>query len=182
MCALKWTGLLCPFCNLAVAIISNRLPGVVVSFCGACGHRWTTPEPEVDLRVRFEYARDDERRRIYVTARQALRYHDFLAIIDRQLHEGTWTYGLLYDLGAFEITREEAGELTKRVFHHVEVYGNRGPIAVCAGKADLLETTNEYASNAETAGLRVAVFTERIKAEAWLDTVQEPPPISAQRN
>jgi hypothetical protein len=40
------------------------------------------------------YARDDARRRILLTATGTVTHAEVIAAIDRQLHEGTWTYGV----------------------------------------------------------------------------------------
>src|SRR5688572_15080321 len=46
------------------------------------------------------YARDDAKSRIRITARVTLHAADLIAIVDRQLSEGAWQFGLLYDLRA----------------------------------------------------------------------------------
>ena len=38
------TGLRCPRCKQAAAIIENQLPTMLVFLCTACGHRWSATE------------------------------------------------------------------------------------------------------------------------------------------
>jgi hypothetical protein len=39
------TGLVCPQCRQAVALIENRLPRTLVFWCPGCGFRWSADEP-----------------------------------------------------------------------------------------------------------------------------------------
>jgi hypothetical protein len=166
----QWTGLVCPYCDKAVAIISNRLPGFVVGFCAACGHRWMAEEPDIDRRRRFDYVRDDARCRIDVTAHQPLDGHDLIAIVDRQLRENTWAYATLYDFRGHEWThRHEAIEVAEHVETYVEIHGPRGPVAICARTMDIVVGGQQ---NAFAGADRVVVFTDRAKAELWLDEQQ----------
>jgi hypothetical protein len=46
----------------------------------------------------IRYERDDASRRVVVTVEGPFAVADFLAVIERQRGDGSWTYGMLYDL------------------------------------------------------------------------------------
>jgi hypothetical protein len=48
--------------------------------------RWTMP---------IRYERDDTRRRVVVTVKGLFAVADFLAVMERQRDDGSWTYGML---------------------------------------------------------------------------------------
>lgn len=124
-------------------------------------------EPEILTRTRFDYIRDPARHRISITAHQPLDGHDLIAIVERQLREDAWTYRVLYDVRGHEgIRLEEAIEVAEHVEVCVGIHGPRGPVAVCARTMDIVVGGQLDAFGGAD---RIEVFTDREKAEQWLD-------------
>ena len=116
------------------------------------------------------YARDDAARRITVTTSGPLTVADVLANIDRQILEGTWAYGVLYDTG-------DAGPLpTPREIDHVitvvraaaKRLGRRGPVAIVSRSPTAIAAAREYSVVEHDVGA-VGFFRHLDEAERWLD-------------
>ena len=123
----------------------------------------------------FDYVRDDHRRRIRVTVRAQMTRRDWLAIIDRQASDGTWSYGLLYDFRQMmePVPREDAEAAALRVRQHVLGKGPRGPLAVVAERPDVLSRSEGYGFLHKRSGIRLEVFWDVEEAERWLDCHQQ---------
>ena len=77
------------------------------------------------------YQRDDQRRLITVTMTEPCSVDDISSVIDRQAGEGTWEYGMLYDLRAMTDASTEAG--LQQIAERVKVSGGereRGPMGI----------------------------------------------------
>src|SRR5262245_18323858 len=122
----------------------------------------------------FDYVRDDRRRCIRVTVRAKMTRRDWLAIIDRQASEGTWSYGLLYDFRQMmePVSREDTEAAALRVRQHALGKGPRGPLAVVAEQPDVLSRSEGYGFLHKRSGIRLEVFWDVEEAERWLDMHQ----------
>jgi hypothetical protein len=127
--------------------------------------------------ARFEYVRDDARRRIRVTAHQPLRAEDFIAIVDRQVREHTWAYGILYDLRAVHeaTSKADARSGADHLRNYVTVHGTRGAVALVTRTVDMVGTGQMYAFLGAKIGFHVEVFWDLDAAERWLDAQQQSP-------
>ncbi|PWT82158.1 MAG: hypothetical protein C5B57_09140 [Blastocatellia bacterium] len=116
------------------------------------------------------YARDDEQRRIRVILAGSVTLPDLLAVVDRQASEGTWTYGLLYDLReiADPLSWSDTEALLAQVRRLTSAHGSRGPVAVVSRSAATVGTTLMYAHRAGD-DLNIEVFWDPLDAERWLD-------------
>jgi hypothetical protein len=122
----------------------------------------------------FDYVCDHDRRLIRVTVRATMTRQDWLAIIDRQASEGTWSYGLLYDFRLMmePVSREDTDAAAARVRQHTLSKGSRGPLAVVAERPDVLSRSEGYAFLHKRSGIRLEVFWNVDEAERWLDEQQ----------
>jgi hypothetical protein len=122
---------------------------------------------------RYIYGRDDNRRRLRITAIAPLRAEDLILIVDRQAAEGTWSYGLVYDVRAVEMTAppppEEARAIAQHVLEYTQVYGQRGSVALVTRQSNMIALGQMYAALGAKIGFRVEVFWDLDDAEAWLD-------------
>ncbi|PWT80330.1 MAG: hypothetical protein C5B57_12375 [Blastocatellia bacterium] len=123
--------------------------------------------------ARFDYIRDDVHRRIRIVAREPLETIDLCEIVDRQVREGTWTYGVLYDMRATTgpgMSKVETRAVAEHVRAHVARRGVRGPVALLTGTSDLVAVGQKYAYFLG-AKLRsqFKVFWDLAEAERWLD-------------
>jgi hypothetical protein len=116
------------------------------------------------------YACDDERRRVRVTITGFVTLPELIAIVDRQAAEGTWTYGILYDLQS--LAEPPSLDDTQALLAHVRQlaseHGRRGPVAFVARSADAVGTALMYAHRAGN-DLQLETFWDTEDAERWLD-------------
>jgi hypothetical protein len=126
----------------------------------------------------FDYVRDDARRRIRVTTHHWLPLEDLTAIIDRQAGEGTWSYGMIYDLRCLRgpAPTGDAPKLVDYILAQITRLGPRGPVAFVTRSADLLGIAYRYARVSEKVGFEVEVFWDLDEAERWLDARLPPAP------
>ena len=120
----------------------------------------------------YAYQRDDARRLVRVVAHGSLTFADFNAIVDRQAAEGSWEFGLLYDLQrmSIPISSEDAVILAGIVYRHLLTLGPRGPVAVVTTSFEVLGSAQAYAFATSRAGINVQVFWNGVEAEQWLES------------
>jgi hypothetical protein len=119
----------------------------------------------------FHYERDDTRRRITVSLSDPFSEAEGWSILDRQLAEGTWRYGLLYETRQL---REPLKLAVSRVFIArvaalAAEHGPRGPVGIVAREATAVAAGEAYARVSELSGLTVEVFWSIEEAEDWLE-------------
>jgi hypothetical protein len=123
--------------------------------------------------TRFDYIRDDAHRRIRIVARDPLGAEDLCEIVDRQVREGTWTYGILYDMRATTgagMSKMETRAVAEHVRAHVARRGARGPVALLTGTTDLVAVGQKYAYFlGSKLRSQFKVFWDLAGAERWLD-------------
>jgi hypothetical protein len=121
---------------------------------------------------RFEYTRDDARRRIRVTARETFNRDDLVAIVDRQLQDDAWSYGMLYDMRSLSdaISRADAIAFAEYVRECGIKHGPRGPVALVTRSMKIVGAGQAYAFDVGKQGFVVEVFWDIDEATAWLDT------------
>src|SRR5687767_479883 len=123
------------------------------------------PPESVD---RFTYTCDAAARIIRVVARQTLRVDEILGIIDRQVSEGRWSFGIMYDLRRVEtaLSKEEAARVSEHANSLAAENGPRGPVALVAS-TPLLGARAVYAIRTRRTQ-RVEAFWDTEEAERWL--------------
>jgi hypothetical protein len=116
-----------------------------------------------------EFLRDDERRRVRVTLLGAVSIDAMKAILDRQIIEGAWTYGLFYDVRSLTAlpSAADAHEGLEHLRKTVESRGPRGPVALVARDAGAIGFAQRYGMRAGTL-LQMEVFWDVDEAERWL--------------
>jgi hypothetical protein len=124
----------------------------------------------------FEYRRDDARRRITVIAHRALNVEDFAGVIDRQAADGTWSYGILWDLreSRTPLPVPDADLVAAHVYRNLIRYGSRGPVAVVTGSPTIVSATAAYGSKTRPAGVQIRAFAGIAEAEEWLGQSELP--------
>jgi hypothetical protein len=123
----------------------------------------------------IHYERNDKKRRILAISEGDVTVDDTLAIIDRQVADGAWTYHMVFD------TRGSAALPTvddlRRLLQHVGAlttkYGPRGPVAMVVVDPALYEIGGRYARLADLTALRVGLFMTPREAEEWLATLDD---------
>jgi hypothetical protein len=121
--------------------------------------------------VRFEYVRDDIGRRIRVTAHVPFQAADLVDILDRQVAEGSWTFGILYDLRRVEgaTARADAEIIADLVGGYMRTYGQRGRVAMVTNDARMRGVGQSYGHDVARSGVSLRLFSDLADAESWLD-------------
>jgi hypothetical protein len=116
------------------------------------------------------YLRDDARRLIRVTVTGPIALEDFIAVMDRQITEGVWSYGVLYDLSAMAWVPSSAdiAATVEAVTRRGRLHGRRGPVALVTQIPVNVGMGRMYEIRDEAAGLDVQVFATVDAAERWL--------------
>ena len=115
------------------------------------------------------YVRDDDRRRLVLTATGTITCEDAIAAIDRQIDEGAWRYGILYDIRDVEILPMPSAifDILDYVRGRVVTHGPRGPLAILTTAARDEPRVRTYTSLGHPSA-RVATFTDPEAASQWL--------------
>ena len=121
--------------------------------------------------MRFDIARDDERRQLIVTVSGPVTTEDVSTLIAAVRGENVSTYDLLYDAREIDVN----GEMTAYYIRDLAASARlRAPLG---GASIAIVTNNEalhglarmYASLIEGSGYLVEVFQDRESAARWLD-------------
>jgi hypothetical protein len=118
----------------------------------------------------IHYERDDTRRRILAVSRGTVTFDDTVAVIDRQVSDGAWSYAMLYDArGSGNVpTPEDLRRLVQHVGVLTTKYGPRGPVALVVLDPQLLRMGQHYARLGDLTSLAVGIFLSVEDAERWL--------------
>ena len=137
--------------------------------------------------ARFEYSCDDDHQVVTVAVRERLTAGDLIAIVNRQVDDRAWTFGLLYDYRTMWVppSPQEIEVASAYVHQQIRLHGRRGPVALVVAGGPVVDVAATYALNAR--GFAVAVFWGVAEARSWLSAQQiaalsgeagddEPPP------
>ncbi len=113
----------------------------------------------------LSYTRDNARRRIVVIGDGPLTAEELISVVNRQIADNAWTYGLLYEATAGP---EAIDGLLDHLRQTAPSLGRRGPVAVVSQGPDAANVARYVTSAAG----EIAVFVSRQNAEAWLDERQ----------
>lgn len=119
----------------------------------------------------LNYNCDHAARRLTVVSVGAVTREETLAMIDRQLAEGAWSFGVLYDLrqGTTMPTSEDLQRTVLHVGRLTTKHGPRGPVALVVSDPQLSMLATWYGSLGDLTGLKVQVCTSVEEADHWLD-------------
>ena len=124
------------------------------------------------------YERDDARRRIIIMTTGHVTPEDVRGTMERQAHEGAWSYAVLYDAraGTNVPTADDVHRLVLLVGTLTARHGPRGPVALVSGSTRLSRIGRAYSRLGELTALNVQVFADVDDAERWLDEAQKAHP------
>ena len=124
----------------------------------------------------IKYERHDKTRRIRVTASGALTLRDALAVVKRQLSEGSWSYSMLCDARALTTmpSADDVRKLAARVEALAQKHGRRGAIAIVTSSDAVYGTARMYAALSQQPRQTISVFRALDEAERWLAGEQAP--------
>jgi hypothetical protein len=124
---------------------------------------------------RFTYLSDAARRLVLVTAFEMLTGDDLVAVIDRQREDGSWSFGIVYDMRRVTeaISREEAARVAEHARFAVVHDGPRGRVALVTTSADVIASGLQY-SYRTSQNLNVAMCAGLPEAIAWVTDPRPP--------
>jgi hypothetical protein len=114
--------------------------------------------------------RDDERRRIVVTASGTVSFVDLVTFVERQLLDESWDYSVLHD--ARHATTNMTPEDSHDAVAHMQRLSQgrpRGPVAIVSADDAFVASARIYAALVTAAGGRMAIFGDIEAGTAWLD-------------
>jgi hypothetical protein len=122
------------------------------------------------------YQRDDARRRIVVTVEGNVSAAEALAVVSRQLADGAWSYGILYDArnDTSQPSTADVRSIVEYVGRCIVQHGPRGPVAIVTRSPSTYGMSRMYSTLGEPVNLTVEVFREIEAAEAWLESQTSP--------
>ena len=116
----------------------------------------------------FQYARDDTTRRIRTTLSDPLTVDELIALVEHQLADGTWRYGMIIDarsVALFTFKPVEMQLFVARVRDRSAAHGPRGPVAVVSRHSPVISGSTIYKSF----GGKAEVFWDMDEAQRFLD-------------
>ena len=123
----------------------------------------------------FQYVRDDTKRRIRATLTDPLTVDDLIALVEHQLEDATWRYGMVIDarsVRVFTFKPIEMQQFVARVRALIGAHGPRGPVAIVSRQVGVIsggEIYNSFGGQSET-------FWNMDEAETFLDQRSFPIP------
>ncbi len=122
----------------------------------------------------LDYTVDHDKRRVTVIWHPPIDAQDVNAIVERQAHDGAWSYGVLHDTRANSTDTGASGAtgpLLTTVTRLSQTHGPRGPVAIVA-MPQTVGLAQAYAiRGAKATAGAIQVFWNREDAEAWLATL-----------
>jgi len=119
----------------------------------------------------LHYARLDALRRVVLTADGEVTVDEWRAAVERQIAEGCWPYGLLYD--ARQRSNVHSTEEVRRIIDEVSSligqYGPRGPVAFVAAQPAAYGMARMYGILATDVPFTYEAFQDVDAAGRWLD-------------
>jgi hypothetical protein len=118
------------------------------------------------------YLVDHGRRRARQTGTDPIGTTDVIAVQDRQVADGAWSYGTLVDFT--RVTWVPTSGEIRQFLAHVHAlsadHGPRGPLAMVAlPNSALFGMFRMYSILGEEAGARIVAFSSIEQAEGWLN-------------
>jgi hypothetical protein len=120
--------------------------------------------------VPFRYTRRDADRIIVLTAEGEITLDHWRAAITRQIREGCWAYGVLYDAGGRTNVRtaSEVETVVDEVRRLIDRYGARGPVAYVALELAEYGMGRMYGTMSNRLEFDYGTFSDVAEAERWL--------------
>jgi hypothetical protein len=117
---------------------------------------------------RFTYLHDADRRLVLITASETITSDDVAAIINRQRQDGSWSFGIVYDLrrASTAISRDESARIAEDVRLMVATEGPRGRVALVTTRADVIASGVRYSFHTSE-DVSVAMFCGVPEGIAW---------------
>ena len=121
----------------------------------------------------FAFYRDDRRKRVYIKITDELDRDVWATALARQIDEGVWHYGTLFDLedaSTFPLFAEI--DRIRWDIHEIDAErGGRGPVALVLPESIVQAGRERFKEYEGLVPFAFQVFTDYGAADAWLDEV-----------
>ena len=120
------------------------------------------------------YLPDEERHRVIITLSDDVRVDQLIALLDHQIHDGTWDWPVIYDGSrrAQALSTPDIHMLADAACRRAEVQGRRGPVAIVRGTELGFGVARMFGMLSADHTVALKVFRDRAEADAWLDTLR----------
>jgi hypothetical protein len=114
---------------------------------------------------------DRSSRRVTIVGSDPVALPDVLALLDRQIAEGAWSYGTLHDARSvsWQPTADDVRMIVAYVDNNSRTLGPRGSVAFVAGSGALSGMAQMYSKIVAGSALHAEVFADVDSARRWLD-------------
>ena len=121
------------------------------------------------------YYPDQERHRVVITASDEVRAAQLVALLDRQVQDGTWDWPVLYEAkrGAQVLSTADVHVVANAARRCAELHGRRGPVAIVRDTEVGFGVARMFGMLSADHTVALMVFRDRVSAEAWLDTLPQ---------
>lgn len=122
------------------------------------------------LVVPIDFDQDDERRRVTATAHGDITIDDLLALTERQVSRGAWTYETVYDARSLTtaLKRHEMQRFSEARAEQTASLGPAGPLVIIVASDEAFGMAQKYELATDDGKRLVFVARDVDTAEAWL--------------
>ena len=119
----------------------------------------------------YSFQIDRKARRLTIVGSDPVALSDLLALLDRQIAEGAWSFGTFHDarLVTWLPTPDDVRVIVAYVDNNSRTLGPRGSVAFVAGGGTLAGMAKMYSQIASGSALHAEVFGDVDLATRWLD-------------
>ena len=119
----------------------------------------------------YSFQIDRKARRLTIVGSDPVVLSDVLALLDRQIAEGAWSFVTFHDarLVTWLPTPDDFGVIVAYVDNNSRTLGPRGSVAFVADGAAVTEVAKMYSQIGSGSALHAEVFGDADLATRWLD-------------
>lgn len=114
----------------------------------------------------LDYRRDDVRNVVCLKATEPFSFSDVAGMLDRQLADGVWHFGVLVDARQAILSMSDGKTLLEYVRRLATLHGPPGPVALVTRSG--VGPAQGYAIRSQQVGFCFEVFWDADEAERWL--------------
>lgn len=118
----------------------------------------------------INFQRDDSQRLVVVVGSGTVTMDEWASVVARQLSEGLWRYGTLFDFTSVDemVGFDEAGVKTSLI-EISDAHGRRGPVALVSPSPAIYRGFSEYAEKLNALPYQTRAFRDVNQAVVWLE-------------
>lgn len=124
----------------------------------------------------LHFQRDDSQRLVIIVGSGTVTMDEWAAGVARQLNEGIWHYGTLFDFTSVaEMVGFERKGLQTAISEISDTQGQRGPVALVAAKPSVYHQFADYVAAKPAVSHQTRAFRDVNQAVVWLEQALSKP-------